>query len=458
MNKPVFPLSALALMLALPLSASADSFLVSGSNLDVAVAAAGGSITRRLDAIGAVVVEAPPSFKAAIKGRKGVSGVLPNLSIRWLPRDLVQNEAVAEALDPPLNPPGSIDSRFNLQWGHTAVGAVAAWNAGHTGSGARVAVLDTGFSPNHPDIATQFDPSCSADMTGEGLAYGPNVDDPSGIFSHGMHVAGTIAAARNGIGVIGVAPSAKLCLVKVLSNAGSGSFGDVAAGIIYAADKGVDIINMSLGGALFKSGEAGFYTASEAAEFKNFMASAVRYAHQRGVTVITAAGNSGIDGDKDRNLIHLPSDTPHAISISATAPKAWAVNPAATLDHPASYTNFGRSVINLAAPGGDAWLEVFNQYPGNCTVAGVTRSCYVFDLVFSTGAVVGTRAFYYWSAGTSMAAPHASGVAALIVGKYGKLHPAQLRSLLERGADDLGQPGNDPYFGAGRVNAVQSVQ
>lgn len=131
-----------------------------------------------------------------------------------------------------------------------------AWNAGYTGTGARVAVLDGGFSVDHPDIATQYDPTCSADMTGEGLAYGPNSDDPTGIFSHGMHTTGTIAAAFNGTGTIGVAPSAKLCLVKVLFNYGSGGFGDVAAGIVHAADQGVDVISMSLGGAIYKSGSA----------------------------------------------------------------------------------------------------------------------------------------------------------------------------------------------------------
>jgi len=440
----------------LALPASAASFIVTGSQLDAAVAAAGGTISKRLPAINAVVVEGSEAVRGKLAGKKGVTGVLPNLSIRWLPKDRIAKEqAVVEAVDPPNNPPGTIDSRFNLQWGHTAVKAVAAWNAGQVGQGARVAVLDGGFSVNHPDIAGQYDAGCSADMTGEGIAYGPNADDPTGIFSHGMHTAGTIGAAANGIGTIGVAPAVRLCLVKVLFNYGSGSFGDVAAGILYAADQGVNIINMSLGGALQKSGEAGLYTAREAAELKNFIAEAVRYAYQRGVAVIVSAGNDASDGDKDRNLIHLPSDAPHAISISATAPVGWALAPNTTfLDNPASYTNFGRSVINLAAPGGDF------SYPGNenCLVGGLVRPCWVFDMVFSTGGVVNGAAYYYWSAGTSMAAPHASGVAALIVGRYGRLHPATLRSLLERGADDLGQPGNDPFYGAGRVNGLNSVQ
>jgi lantibiotic leader peptide-processing serine protease len=83
--------------------------------------------------------------------------------------------------------------------------------------------------------------------------------------------------------------------------------------------------------------------------------------------------------------------------------------------------------------------------------------CYVFDYVFSVGGVVGSSAYFYWSAGTSMAAPHVAGVAALLVGKHGKMKPSQLRSYLERGADDLGQRGNDPYYGTGRVNAIKAL-
>ena len=286
------------------------------------------------------------------------------------------------------------------------------------------------------------------------IAYGPKLDDPTGIFSHGNHTAGTIAAGRNGFGTIGIAYGAKLCLVKVLFNIGTGSFEDIVEGIIYAADRNVDIINMSLGGSVVKSGEADVYTAREAAEFKNFVNRAVAYAHKKGVLVIVSAGNDANDGDKDENLINMPSDTPHAMSVSATAPIGWGVNPTVFLDNPASYTNYGRSVISVAAPGGDFQYLPVNQV---CVVAGVIQFCYVFDFVFSMGGVVGNSAYYYWSAGTSMAAPHVAGVAALLVGKHGKMKPAQLRSLLERGADDLGQPGNDPFYGAGRVNAMKSL-
>ena len=431
--------------------ATAESFIVLGdvgANLDAAVAAAGGTVTKRLKGIDAVVAEGGASFLAAINSESGVTGAAEDREINWLsPADKV--EFVDDsAVNPPNNPP-SVDRFFNLQWGHAAVKAVDTWHGGSEGQGARVAVLDGGFQLSHPDMAGRFDPNCTADMTGEGIEYRPNPADGTGIFSHGMHTAGTVGAARNGIGTIGVAPRATLCLVKVLFNRGSGTFQDVAEGIIYAADRNVDVISMSLGGSIQKSSPG-------ASTLRELVDRAVSYAYKHGALVITSAGNDGESADSPTisgtpaDLIHLPSDSPQAISISATAPHGWAKDPNNTfLDNPASYTNYGRSVINLAAPGGDRLASV----TGNCTIAGLTRACNVFDLVFSTGA----RNSYYWSAGTSMATPHVSGVAALIVSKYGKMHPARLRAYLNGGADDLGVPGHDPFYGNGRVNALGSV-
>ena len=448
--KSVLKIAFATSLVTFPLAASAETFVVlgtPGANLNAAVTAAGGRIKKRLASIDVVVAEGGSGFRAAVGGKAGVAAVAADRKIKWIPKGERAVFRDADVVNPPNNPAG-IDPRFNLQWGHTAIKAVDAWKMGYEGHGARVAVLDGGFQLNHPDIAGRYDPSCTADMTGEGIAYGPNSDDDTGIFAHGMHTAGTIGAARNGVGTIGVAPKATLCLVKVLFNSGSGSFEDVAAGIIYAADRSVDVISMSLGGSLQKSEEG-------ASTLRQLIDRAVSYAYKKGALVIVSAGNDGQSADSPKttgtpaNLIHLPSDSPQAISISATAPRGWGKNQNVFLDNPASYTNYGRSVINLAGPGGDYTPSV----TGDCTVAGVTRPCYIFDFVFSTGAANS----YYWSIGTSMATPHVSGVAALIVSKYGKMHPAKLRASLNAGADDLGVSAHDPYYGNGRVNAARSL-
>lgn len=349
------------------------------------------------------------------------------------------------------NPPSTGDNNpyFPFLWGMDAIDAPQAWNAGYRGQGAVVAVLDEGFYLNHPDISANFLETqarnfVNLDDLGLPCSYYPECD-PSDVsfkrtgFSHATHVSGTIAAVDNTIGVIGVAPSAKILPIKVLSDyAGFGLTTWIAAGIVYAADQGVDVINMSLGGLDLKGYGKG---ANEVQEDIKLFNEAIQYANSKGVLVVCSVGNSAIDFDHTGSLISMPSGSPHALSISATSPDGFIENPSGDLDIPTSYTNFGSSVINFAAPGGD--FDSPSPY-------------YVYDLVLSTSG----PSSYYFAAGTSMAAPHVSGVAALIIGKYhhGTLNPAQVKTKLAQSADDLGKPGKDPYFGSGRVNAGKAVQ
>lgn len=455
--KRIFLLALLLVLAFSVFSASAQaperSYIImangNGGNLVANINAAGGVVTGYFPEIGAATaVSSDPNFAANVRG---VRSVIPSVKAQWI--QPINSEAVDIAVgNPPFS--GDDDFRFDLQWGHDAVNAPEAWNAGVRGQGVRVAVLDTGFDLDHPDLFPNINFALSANFVpGETLSYA--INDP---FSHGTHVAGTIAAADNAFGTIGVAPSAELMLVKVLSDAGSGAFEWVAAGIIHAANNGADVINMSLGADIPQSGfcdEDGCVGANEVAELKVFMNRAVTYAYQMGATVIVAAGNDARDGDKDKNIVVFPADMAHAISVSATAPVGWGVDPTTDLDVPAyNYTNFGRSAIDFAAPGGN--YEYFFIDPAQlCTVAGLLRPCYVFDYVFSTGSNLNPAiASFYWSVGTSMAAPHVSGIAALIISENGgSMNPAHVERELRRRAADLGQPGNDPYYGAGRVSS-----
>ncbi|MFN8376954.1 MAG: S8 family serine peptidase [Anaerolineae bacterium] len=449
MKRSLVMLVVLALLLSVVAGASAQaasrSYLILSNgnsfprNLATQIAAAGGTITRTIPEVGIIVATSSnPNFSRSISG---VRSVIANAVVQWTD----PNEQII--LDEDFgNPPssGDNDTRFNLQWGHDAVNAVEAWNAGQFGHGVRVAVLDSGIDADHPDIAPNLNTALSTSFVpGEGYDVHPGL-----YFNHGTHVAGTIGAADNGVGIIGVAPQVELVAVKVLSEySGSGSFEGVIAGIIYAASPAVDadIINMSLGGVLPRSGfvddDGTVVGANEVSELVVAINRAVAYAYQQGTTVIVSAGNDAIDRDHDANTWVLPADAPHAITIAATAPVGWALDPTTNLNVPTSYTNFGRSRIDFAAPGGDIWDAV---PASNCTVAGVTRPCYVFDLVFS--AVSGG---YGWAGGTSMAAPHVSGVAAIIIGENGgSMSPAHVEQALRARA--VGQ-GNDPYLGAGVV-------
>lgn len=465
--KKIISLSILAMAISNTALAGNYLYNVSGkfnkSKVEKAVSSTGGTVVDCLPQIGVCQV-AYDSVEQALNS--GLS-VIPDASVYQpkLQADLpyVQLDAVAEEYS---NPPNSADDDFffDLQWGHDAVNAVESWNAGNRGAGVRVAVLDSGADAAHPDLMPNINTGLSASFVA-GEAW----DDYNGnTFNHGTHTAGTIAAADNGYGTIGVAPEAELVILKVLSAVtGSGSSYGTMAAMVYAADNGVDVANMSLGLSIRKNGlydvEGTPYDTSDdirfdvggkdgIAQFINTYSKAATYARQNGVTLIASAGNESTDYDKTDSLMHLPSSLPAVLSISATGPINWGSDPYTNLDNRAIYTNYGQSTIDFAAPGGDYTSAFLPGGYDDCTVGGITRPCYVFDFVFSTGGNGG----WYWSVGTSMAAPHATGVAALIIGANGgDMSPAKVERELRRWSEDLGKPGNDDTFGHGRVAAPQ---
>lgn len=450
-------------LLAAPIVA-ADSFVVLAKNKFSAgfaaeVEAAGGSITTFVPEIGLAIIESDAEFRTRGATISGVQGIAKNVVVRMIEPSSAVPLTFEEAF---ANPPNSGDDDFflDLQWGHQAIDAAGAWNAGHRGAGVRVAVLDSGIDADNPDLAPNLNAALSTSFVpGEGFDVRPGV-----FFNHGTHVAGTIAASDNGFGVIGVAPDAELVAVKVLSEfTGSGAFGGIAAGVVYAANIGADVVNMSLGATIphdctfdvldddgNPTGETEHFPAWECAQLLTMLERAMKYAYDNGVTIIASAGNDAADLDHNQSNVKVPAELKYVQSISATAPIGWATDPLNTpFDNLASYSNYGKTGVEFSAPGGDF------VYPGNenCTVKGLVRPCWVFDFVFSTGS-----GSFYWSVGTSMAAPHASGVAALIIGKNGgSMAPADVVREMERTATDYDRKKNDDLHGNGAVHAANAV-
>jgi subtilisin family serine protease len=395
------------------------------ADLDQAVVEAGGEVACRIPEIGvAIAASAEDRFAKAMVEYPNVEIVLPQLMVEWLPYDaaaLLVDEAAADAASI-----GDDEPFFGFQWALDVIDAPEAWDAGWTGAGVRVAVLDTGVDWTHLDLMGQIDGASISFVPFE-----PFIDDLDG---HGTHVAGIIAAADNGFGTIGVAPGATVIAVKVLSGSGWGAYDWILQGIVYAASPyggNADVINMSLCGSLFKSdAKMDKWIPHYLSTFNR----AVNFARGQGAVVISAAGNDAIDLDHNRDEVVLPAEAGNGMAVSATGPVGQA-----NFDNPASYTNFGKSAIDVAAPGGDAQLF---PAPG-----------WHLDMVFST-----YPGGWAWTAGTSVAAPHVAGVAALLIeANGGQMHPAQVKAVIEQSAEDLGKRSTDAYYGRGRINAYSAV-
>jgi subtilisin family serine protease len=339
------------------------------------------------------------------------------------------------------------DPLYNPQaWHYAMIDLPEAWTR-TTGSGSvLVAVVDDGIRLDHPAIAANLTSDgydfvssglvsvCGVlrDNAGDGNGYDPDPTTPaeydcntgglSSLGGHGLHVAGTIGAAGNdGVGTTGVNWSVRIRPVRVLGISGSGTYYDIAQGILYAAGlpadngaggqlqaaTGARIINLSLGGPADSP----------------HLSDAVQKAAGAGALLIVSAGNDAVSDAK------YPAAYPEVISVSAVGPDLQL----------ASYSNFGPTV-DIAAPGGD-------MGDGGASF-GVASTVWNF--------ATGQPAYAYYQ-GTSMAAPHVSGVAALVLAHQASLSAAQLRDRLLSFAVDVGAQGRDDLYGAGLLNARNSL-
>ena len=269
--------------------------------------------------------------------------------------------------------------------GVAQVKAPLAWDASRA-KAIKVAVLDTGIFGAHPDLAVNYK---------GGISFVPGETTPVDFNSHGTHCAGTIAAAINGVGVVGVAPAAYLYAVKVLSRTGSGNWSYLIAGIDWCIKNRMKVLSMSLGGPAAPSALEAMCNA----------------AWSKGLLLVAAAGNSG----PAMGTVGFPAKYGSVIAVSA-------IDSANLI---AGFSSRGPEV-ELCAPG----VNVLSTLPGGG---------------------FGTKS------GTSMACPHVSGVAALAWGAHRYNNNVTIRRLLAWTADNLGIPGRDPLYGYGRVDAEQAA-
>jgi subtilisin family serine protease len=287
---------------------------------------------------------------AALAGSSVVQEIAPEFSIELDPG--IQNagsELVEQEIASPADP--TTATRYSRQWNMRAIDADLAWAAGRLGSSAvTVAIIDTGIDYNYVDLQGRVDLSRSASFLPDDDVlvdiYFPGAHHVADLHYHGTHVASTVVS--NSTVVAGVTTQTTLIGVKVCSVlAGVGCpSGAVLGGLLHAADNGADVANMSLGGGFLKAGAQGY---------GGFLNRVFNYVHSVGMTVVVSAGNEGLDLDHYPNLYKTYCTTPSTICVSATGPTAQVSvdGPWTDVDALASYSNYGRSAVNVAAPGGN---------------------------------------------------------------------------------------------------------
>jgi serine protease len=322
------------------------------------------------------VVKGDRSLLDKLRGLSGLSGAVQSIEPNYIYHSLATPN----------------DPFYSKQWHMHSIHTEKAWEQSQ-GEGVTVAVIDTGVTKVTDLEQTTF--VAGYDFVNDRT----NADDDNG---HGTHVAGTVAqSTNNNYGVAGVAYKAKIMPLKVLAASGGGTVADIAESIRFAADNGADIINMSLGG----GGES------------SVMKDAINYAHNKGVTIVAAAGN------ENNNSASYPARYPHVIGVAAYDAKG----------EKAEFSNYGAGV-DITAPGGGhgskIWQETIDADTNQPTLSGFQ--------------------------GTSMAAPHVAGVAALIK-SAGVAKPDEIQAILEQSARKIAaDPQN--FYGAGQLDAAAAVE
>ncbi|GAB5536296.1 MAG: S8 family serine peptidase [Rubricoccaceae bacterium] len=414
-------------------------------NFESTVEALGGTVSFLHKKTGFALVDGLSDDAATdLLAVRGINEVIADITLDRDP-DAGELEAVEASLDAPSD---AFFYGLGYQWHMDAVGAPAAWAAGRTGSSdVTVAIIDSGLDDTHADLvglvdasrSVSFIPPTDFEYAIRDFFY-PTAPAYVDLNGHGTHVGATVAS--NGVVGAGVTDQTTLMAVKVCYYDNSCSGAAIIAGVLHAADNGADVANMSLGGSFDKSEAA----AAGFASFTGFINRTFNYAKRKGMTIVVSAGNSAVDLDRDGDSYKTYCDTPGTICISATGPQASddiRVGPFYDITAPASYTNYGRGAIDLAAPGGDS-----NGF--------VWAACSSTEVRVSGGFITASpcsasKTFITAKAGTSMASPHVTGLASMLVEDYGR-NPRRIQNRMQQTADDLGPRGADKFYGKGYIN------
>jgi subtilisin family serine protease len=436
------------------------------SDAATVIANAGGNLVYSYDEIGVVIASSDNElFSSNLLVNKKIQGVSSTEGFGVQHSDeFVEFYDVSGPPpdDLPNSPVADTDPMFNLQWDMVQIHVPEAHAITGGSPSVLVGDIDTGIDYTHPDLVANIDFANSVSCVG-GV---PNQDPAawSDQFGHGTHTAGTIAAAANGIGIVGVAPNVKIAAIKATDSNGFLYPEYVICAFMWAATHGVDVTNNSY------FVDPWLFNCRNDAEQRAIwegLRRAIRYAMSQGVTVVASAGNQNDDlAHPTVDTISPDDGTPLTREITnacgvipAEIPGVITVSANGNLMQKSYYSSYGVGVVQLVAPGGDSRFQrtpaatrgtVLSTYPGNR---------------------------YAYLQGTSMASPHVAGVAALVISQFGKMPQGRVSAYLTSTADPIecpenpfnpgppfnylatcqGGAGYNSFYGHGQVNAFNAV-
>ncbi len=488
----VLAIPAVALSAGPAVSAGTESTYVvvyhAGANsngADKAVQSAGGSVVANYSAIGVVIARSSnAAFAASMQRVSGVDQAVATGQYGTKVDGTAEEGDASTALASTWG-----DSLSGAQWDMRQINVPAAHEVTTGSRSVLVGDVDTGLDFTHPDLAPNYDAANSTDCSSGAptpLAVGNDVN------GHGTHTAGTIAAAANGTGVIGVAPNVRIAGIKSSNNDGFFFPEMVICSYVWAATHGIDITNNS-----YFADPYLFNCRNDATQraIWNAERRAIGYAQSKGTLVVASQGNdstdlshpttdpispdfppdSAVERDITNACAVVPVEVPKVVGVTATGSRSWK----------SFYSSYGMSTADVAAPGGDSALQPVADPGGGrvlSTFSSVGTICNPARLLIENGAK------YCWLQGTSMAGPHAVGVAALIMSAHGKNSPGQVAAELQQATNARSCPdaatlalyapfpaffavgpggapqtcqggtGHNSWFGSGEVDALKAVQ
>jgi subtilisin family serine protease len=446
----------------LPLPAAPSYIVQFGNNgvvpqsLERAIQQAGGHIAHVQTSMGlALVTGLTPATANALRSSGAAQLILPNVRRQYVRQPLVASHAVlayprTAARPTRLTPLANNDPRTavffdSLQWNMKAIRADTAWQITTQGAGTKVFILDTGVDTAHIDLRGHVNGDLSTSFA---FAAGDTTDTVPLPFDHDVAGHGTIVSsqiATNSLGVAAVAPHAELVMVRVLDDHGSGDDFAVISGILYAADHGADVVNVSLGGYLNRSNPFDL-------AISDLIQRAVDYATVRGVLVVAAAGNEQVNSNTATSPTGSYADSVHVlaggirqvISVGATGP----VNQQ-NFDSITIYSNFGKADVAVFAPGGG--LITLRSANGRDLILGACSA--------ASDPRCGSDSVYVGDAGTSFSSPLVAAEAAVIKAQaHTKPTPSALESCILSSADaPKGKSKPDINYNFGRIDVLNGV-